>query len=1512
MIFTNKLRKTILAITAAIPLVVGQGQAQAQALNCVGQAGVGLSGVTSCVNAETTATLMDGTVLHQLPEVYATEGPIYAVDPLTQQVTVVGKVLTIPDTLSLGGTTQSGIQVTIFGSSALGNDGIARSEMSAAHMDRMLDENAIDRDTCVADGTGQLVRNAFGTSCHHVQNGAVRSVFSSSELLRRDPALYQKISNNFFSTIDDVLNTNQHTTLPADFREKVGFGQGEIGADAAAAASTDATTLAAGVQLLSEQLGTFEAQQMALLAVDVAASATTAVASAVGFTDANGNLYPAYAGGTFKTAGHRFEDRATGELYLIPDIEVVLELSENVDEGTVMSCDKGDLVQGVPPSLVIDEMLLIMNPDPRFGADVLGAAETAISESYISENFCNELNGRIVAVIGHTVGEHVLFVQEILTDIIDVTAPVVITTDRHQINGSDVEAGGLFEMLSLRAIGFVDKPDFLTSFNGSQAFLTVGSMVNDEYMECANPNALTTAERPSGVPVGLTAQAASTAASLVIRTDIRAPVGCATHMQVCGIENGTGNMPAGTLACSDPGEFEVDPALAVVTPQNAFVNAVDAGAAAAAAAAAAAELAAADATAAELAAAVAAADAAAAAAAAANAALADAIAQLSAADSLLPGAAAAALIAETDAQIVVNNATVAVQNLNNAETRSNLTAAQLALANATAAREDAQDAVTDAVLATGGINRATVNDAALAAEIAATQVTATLNAAVANAEAALENAIAGNDPAAIEAAGTALQEAGSAALEDAERLLSESLVIAGLVGDLAGPLAERLRADVLSFTIDRDALAAAFAPAAAVVGAEVLPGVLGELSLFGDTLYRPGNRWIVEGDFTKEDGTSNVGAFVIAQLVKADGRRIEIGRATVDILPVPGFDIALRPIPANLDIVDELNDVVEVFATSSDGRQEHRAIFFINGPPAAIPHVGTAAVLEAVEILTDNRLIIHGYASLNGGPATGNAVITTDQSNLQFVVPLTPGPGPLAGGFDYVERPIIGNAGFIHGETVTMTVADVGSTTMLIDLSVGPVPVPAVATADVIAKTVAAVAAASATAADAANAAEIATAAAVTADASAAAASAAAVDAAGFAATAATAAIAAETASENAAVLIAEGAFAEAFTAADAANTAADEANAAAAAAATDADIAASDATAAALAAAEATFAAGLVTDTVVTEAANTATAAALAAAGSAESAATAAVTSGVDAQRATAAATAADAVVANASAAADAAALAAFLAADAAVDAAAADAAAAVTAAATAAAAQSAADAAADAAASAAAAAESAANDALIEGLGAEAAAAAVTAANGALAAFQALDPNSELAGHPFVIQQAGIAASAAEASVAAASAAVTAAAAAVDAESAAVATAAAQAIAAAEAAAATVATDAAALAAADAEDAADAAAAVAATAAANNAANAAAAAAATAAAQAIAAAEAAAAAALVVPTGVVIDIQFADDRGRIKVEGTVARGLQVRADVAGVVCSTRARGDYKCEGRNLTPGQAVMFRAE
>ena len=223
--------------------------------------------------------------------------------------------------------------------------------------------------------------------------------------------------------------------------------------------------------------------------------------------------------------------------------------------------------------------------------------------------------------------------------------------------------------------------------------------------------------------------------------------------------------------------------------------------------------------------------------------------------------------------------------------------------------------------------------------------------------------------------------------------------------------------------------------------------VAGQLTLTADeALWRPGNRWIVEGNLATADGTPDVGGFVIAQLVKADGTRIEIGRATVDIAPVPGFDIANRPInPISLDNVDEATDVVEVFGISSDGSQTFMSVVQINGPPAPLPHEGTQVILEDVEILTGDRLIIHGMASVNGGPATGSVTMTTNQSNKTLIAQLEPvgGPAP-AGGFDFVVRPITGNAGFINGETLTATHPEAGKATWTIDTTPQPVPVPAV------------------------------------------------------------------------------------------------------------------------------------------------------------------------------------------------------------------------------------------------------------------------------------------------------------------------------------------------------------------------------------------------------------------------------------------------------------------------------------
>jgi hypothetical protein len=53
-------------------------------------------------------------------------------------------------------------------------------------------------------------------------------------------------------------------------------------------------------------------------------------------------------------------------------------------------------------------------------------------------------------------------------------------------------------------------------------------------------------------------------------------------------------------------------------------------------------------------------------------------------------------------------------------------------------------------------------------------------------------------------------------------------------------------------------------------------------------------------------------------------------------------------------------------------------------------------------------------------------------------------------------------------------------------------------------------------------------------------------------------------------------------------------------------------------------------------------------------------------------------------------------------------------------------------------------------------------------------------------------------------------------------------------------------------------------------------------------------------------------DERGRIKIEGSVAAGLQVSADLAGITCRTRDSGKFKCEGRDLPAGQLVTFTAQ
>ena len=147
---------------------------------------------------------------------------------------------------------------------------------------------------------------------------------------------------------------------------------------------------------------------------------------------ASGNQYPATAGGTLKSAGHVYVD-ALGNEYLVTDIEAVIELSENVASGIVRSISPP--TPGVPGSFIVNDLLIIMNQDPRFSSDALGVGEGPINNDVF---FALGL-GETIDTIGHTVGEHVLFVQEVLTQLVDPAAGLIVTADRFRFRDGNNE-----------------------------------------------------------------------------------------------------------------------------------------------------------------------------------------------------------------------------------------------------------------------------------------------------------------------------------------------------------------------------------------------------------------------------------------------------------------------------------------------------------------------------------------------------------------------------------------------------------------------------------------------------------------------------------------------------------------------------------------------------------------------------------------------------------------------------------------------------------------------------------------------------------------------------------------------------------------------------------------------------------------------------------------------------------------------------------------------------------------
>ena len=281
--------------------------------------------------------------------------------------------------------TVDGTPLLISGSSVIGQDGEALTGIGAADFERLTDTQAIGVDRDAA-----LVSENLGPR----RLGAVRSIFSTSEARRaapansglvRDPEAQALIEQNYFAIAKQCYEANA-VALPADFLDRAGF-RG---------------------------------------------------------TDPQSWTYPLTSGGTLKSAGHVYLD-GNGNEYFVPDIEVVIELSENVSGGVIKSVARGNATR--PDSFVIGDLLLIFNQDPRFGADVLGLGEAVIPrEEFFKQVFPGQTP---IDVIGHMVGEHVMFVQEVLTEFTDPAAGINITADRFNIRVAAREA---------RWRGTVDKP----------------------------------------------------------------------------------------------------------------------------------------------------------------------------------------------------------------------------------------------------------------------------------------------------------------------------------------------------------------------------------------------------------------------------------------------------------------------------------------------------------------------------------------------------------------------------------------------------------------------------------------------------------------------------------------------------------------------------------------------------------------------------------------------------------------------------------------------------------------------------------------------------------------------------------------------------------------------------------------------------------------------------------------------------------------------------------------------
>ncbi len=327
------------------------------------------------------AVLHDGTVVIQkVPvQLFATEGPIWDIDVANRRIRVTGRYLTIPASFN-------GMPWGLEGTEVIDGEGNSLGPISAANMDRLLDSRAALKD------------RVFETACPDcgpLRLGPIRSIFSTSEArtqsvddgpeaLDRMPEIQRIIEDNYFFLARNIY-LKHSSVLPIEWLGRIG---------------------------IRNENGTYPT-------------------SASNLPNRRYWKYPFTSGGTWKSAGTIYVD-AQGNEYMIPELEAVFELSENVTLGTVRSVEFGDW--STPDSFIVGDVAIMMNQDPRFSATILGVAGQEISREYFMANLQPGLD---IAVVGFMVGEHLQMAQEIEVGMYDPSAGIVMSADRFRVQLED-------------------------------------------------------------------------------------------------------------------------------------------------------------------------------------------------------------------------------------------------------------------------------------------------------------------------------------------------------------------------------------------------------------------------------------------------------------------------------------------------------------------------------------------------------------------------------------------------------------------------------------------------------------------------------------------------------------------------------------------------------------------------------------------------------------------------------------------------------------------------------------------------------------------------------------------------------------------------------------------------------------------------------------------------------------------------------------------------------------------